>query len=507
MAKSAIQVLPPPTKGDIITADDSILWLDRAAGSVGEVLTVQAGGALGWSPASGGASQLDDLNDVTITTPALGDYLRHDGSFWVDVAKSQLLTDLLTLDGSGSGLDADLLDGIDSTGFSLVGHSHTFSLLNVGTTTDAIAAGDFAAGLTGADPRVFLDASAATWLFNGVTPSAPGAGTSSEHFGAGSSAAGDYSAVFGSATTAAFNYSMALGYHADTTAANQLVMGSAQGPLTAAYIGEGVTSATPQDLTLQATGGSGSNIAAGSFNIAVGRSTGSATPGKIVFQTTLPGSSGGLLQALQTSLTLDQSLVTVAGYLRVSKSTRAVAIGDFSAGSSTTAELFFDASAKTLGLYSGGLVINQLSMVPGIETIFNKQGGDIDFRVSGQLGHPNLLRTDAGLSLVETDGGRRVQLDTINSSTTLNSAHHVVHVDTSGGNVTVTLPAASSNAGQLYVIKHGDSGASSGNACRLSRSGADTIDVALTVLAVTWGTTTVVVSDGTSTWRVLGSSY
>lgn len=66
----------------------------------------------------GGSITLNALTDVTITAAALGDYLRNNGAGqWVDVGVSQLLTDLLTVDGAGSGLDADLLDGLSSASF------------------------------------------------------------------------------------------------------------------------------------------------------------------------------------------------------------------------------------------------------------------------------------------------------------------------------------------------------------------------------------------------------
>jgi len=193
-------------------------------------------------------------------------------------------------------------------------------------------------------------------------------------------------------------------------------------------------------------------------------------------------------------------------FTRVGPSVRAVSNGDFSAGHTSQGEVFLDASAETFAFYSAGTLVNRISMIPGTESVHNEQGKNIDWRAEGDT-RPNLFLIDASRDDVKTDGGRRVRLETISANTTLRSTHHIVHVDTRLGSVTVTLPAASSNAGQVYVIKHGDSGAASGNSCRLSRSGADTIDVSLATLAVTWGTTTVVVSDGTSTWRVLGSSY
>ena len=36
-----------------------------------------------------------------------------------------LLTDILTVDGAGSGLDADLLDGQHASAFAPAGHTHT----------------------------------------------------------------------------------------------------------------------------------------------------------------------------------------------------------------------------------------------------------------------------------------------------------------------------------------------------------------------------------------------
>lgn len=56
-----------------------------------------------------------DLSDFGGGTPATGDYWRYSGTIWDHVAISQVLTDLLTVDGPGSGLDADLLDGVQES--------------------------------------------------------------------------------------------------------------------------------------------------------------------------------------------------------------------------------------------------------------------------------------------------------------------------------------------------------------------------------------------------------
>lgn len=80
---------------------------------------------------------LDNLSDVVITLASLGDYLRFNGTNWVDVAVLQLLTDLLTVDGAGSGLDADLLDGLNSTAFQPIDAFLT-SVALLGTAADRI---------------------------------------------------------------------------------------------------------------------------------------------------------------------------------------------------------------------------------------------------------------------------------------------------------------------------------------------------------------------------------
>ncbi|GMR19001.1 MAG: hypothetical protein BMS9Abin34_125 [Patescibacteria group bacterium] len=63
----------------------------------------------------GAQDALSEMGDATITLAESGDYLRFSGAAWADVTVSQILTDLLAVDGAGSGLDADLLDGQTGT--------------------------------------------------------------------------------------------------------------------------------------------------------------------------------------------------------------------------------------------------------------------------------------------------------------------------------------------------------------------------------------------------------
>lgn len=52
-----------------------------------------------------------------------------DGTRWSDFASSMSASDILaqivTVDGASSGLDADLLDGLEAAAFALAGHTHT----------------------------------------------------------------------------------------------------------------------------------------------------------------------------------------------------------------------------------------------------------------------------------------------------------------------------------------------------------------------------------------------
>lgn len=73
-------------QGDLVIHDGTD-YSRLAIGTSGHVLTVSSGGLPEWSAASGGGSTtLGGLSDVNITAAVGGDYLRHDGSNWVDAA-------------------------------------------------------------------------------------------------------------------------------------------------------------------------------------------------------------------------------------------------------------------------------------------------------------------------------------------------------------------------------------------------------------------------------------
>ena len=103
------------------------------------------------------------------------------------------------------------------------------------------------------------------------------------------------------------NNRIVIGHNAIATADFQLVIGSDDTPVTDAYIGGGVSSATPQTTTIHATGGSGTDVAGADLNLAAGAGTGSAAGGNLNFQVATPGTSGASANVPATAFSLSGS--------------------------------------------------------------------------------------------------------------------------------------------------------------------------------------------------------
>ena len=116
------------------------------------------------------------------------------------------------------------------------------------------------------------------------------------------------------------SYSIALGYGAKVWGAHQCVIGgNTGGYVDDIYLGNGIINAAPVDVTINASGGVGTNIAAADLILAGGRATGNAVTGDIVFKTSTVGASGTTLQALAErarikTLGLEIGLVTEYRY-------------------------------------------------------------------------------------------------------------------------------------------------------------------------------------------------
>lgn len=168
------------------------------------------------------------------------------------------------------------------------------ALLTIGTNTTSASGGIIFGTDTGAE--IFRSGSGTLTVSGALnvlgTLSSPGAGSNSEHFGAGSTAAGTDSLALGANASAGNSSSIAIGKGAATTAANQLVIGSSTNAISSVVIGNGVTNASPAGVTIQSTGGSGSNVAGADLNLAGGTGTGTGQGGDINLQVAKPGTTG-----------------------------------------------------------------------------------------------------------------------------------------------------------------------------------------------------------------------
>jgi hypothetical protein len=112
-------------------------------------------------------------------------------------------------------------------------------------------------------------------------------------------------------------------------------------------VGNGATSATPANGVVEATDGSGTNIAGASLTLQGGRGTGTGAGGSLIFQTAAAGSSGSSLNSASTRMTIDTSgNVSIAtGNLDFSSTSQRVT-GDFS-NATTASRTLFQSSTGT----------------------------------------------------------------------------------------------------------------------------------------------------------------
>lgn len=131
-------------------------------------------------------------------------------------------------------------------------------------------------------------------------------------YGAFASATGTNSLAIGTYTQANFNNSYAIGSYINTTATNQMVIGNGVYGIDPRdfYLGMGVTNADANSaggIVVNATGGSGTDVAGADFAIAGGKGTGSAVGGSLIFKTSSTGVSGSTLNSLVTRMSIDSA--------------------------------------------------------------------------------------------------------------------------------------------------------------------------------------------------------
>ncbi len=90
---------------------------------------------------------------------------------------------------------------------------------------------------------------------------------------------------------------------------------------------------------------------------------------------------------------------------------------------------------------------------------------------------------------------------TVTASTTATGADYAIYCNATSGNITVTIPLASSMPGRILVVKKLDG---SGNTVGIARSGSDLIDGQMSYSGTPQYRTFTVQSDGVSTWHIIG---
>lgn len=286
-----------------------------------------------------------------------------------------------------------------------------------GSTGDVTSVGDCASGAcfdgTQGTVLTFYNAGGnATETYDGSNIifskaiSSPGAGSSSEHFGASSLAAGFGGVAVGNSASAKRNFCTAIGgggtvaggsfagntndisigYQAGSgtelsynilignsvgagglnyctvishggspTADSQFVGGSPTQNVTDIYFGSGPLDSTPIAYSIHGTGGSGSNIAGAALNVDGGIGTGTGVGGAINFKTALHGTTGSSANTLATVGSFDETgKFTVSGHT--------VFEGVTSTGATGTGNIVYSGSptlvTPALGTPASGVLTN-----------------------------------------------------------------------------------------------------------------------------------------------------
>lgn len=204
---------------------------------------------------------------------------------------------------------------------------------------------------------------------------------------------------------------------------------------------------------------------------------------------------GAEIGALDVSARSSGSLARVARFastgLRLDWAARAITVLSF--GGTDLDVWRVDGSSRwafgsTDATNCGGLIL----YTPSTADVAVYRGATVHWQVDssgattiGTTSHATTLRGSAltiGLSTVVAvyQGGARVPETTISSSTTLDASHEVVFVDTTGGAVTLTLPAGAS--GRVLAMQR----IAGANNVVIQRAGADTLRVGGTGGLTSW---------------------
>lgn len=159
------------------------------------------------------------------------------------------------------------------------------------------------------------------------------------------------------------------------------------------YLGNGTTAVSPSAGTLQATGGSGSNIAGADLVLAGGKGTGNAAPGFVGIKYPVVGGSGTTLQSLGSTL----YPVVTASFTQV---------GDGAAVTNTTTETtLFASGGGGLTVQGGTARANQIFYVFANGPITNVTGGAVNVVIRAYMG-ATLIASTGNISIANNTGAR-----------------------------------------------------------------------------------------------------
>ena len=163
---------------------------------------------------------------------------------------------------------------------------------------------------------------------------------------------------------------------------------------------------------------------------------------------------------------------------------------------------------------SGNCGINNSSPTATLDVdgsaIFNESSNAKDFRIESDANTHHFyvdgtnneigVNTSNPNSTLDIQGSLGLKVTPITAATTLNQTHNVVLCNT--GPYTVTLPAATTNAGKVYYIKNIDA---EGDDITLDGNASETIDGDLTFKLDPYKHAVRIISDGTN-WHILEES-
>jgi len=167
--------------------------------------------------------------------------------------------------------------------------------------------------------------------------------------GGASTIAGNDSIGIGYAVSVASgdNASIAIGQNATTTASDQLVIGGSTGNyayINNAYFGSGVTDTAPTSVTLNATGGSGTNVGGASLSLAGGIGTGTGNGGNINLEIAKPNTTSGSTANTLTPVATISGITGAASFENAANSTSAFQVQN------STGNVLLDMSTTTSNL-------------------------------------------------------------------------------------------------------------------------------------------------------------